>query len=307
MCINYIIYTNFSKNKTGLKYMNQYDIVIMGGDRRIACMAPVFSRKGYQVTCYGTQAAENICTAPSLKEALDASGTVVCGIPFEKDGCLFCESQTSIPLPELQRCLRKHQKIFGGVIPEDFRRLCEEREIGCYDFMRNEPLTLFNAVATAEGAILEALAHKETVLHKSDCLVLGFGRCGSLIAQRLRGLSAHVTVSAGNPVELSMADSRGFFNLPLGKLKQEISRFDYVFNTIPACFLDEKTLRHVHRDCLIIDIASGRVGVDYKAAEALSLNVLYCPGLPGKYASVSCAEKLAEFVISNIHSKKKGV
>lgn len=287
--------------------MNQYDIAIVGGDRRIACMAPILAGKGYRVICYGSQNTDETDRALSLKEALDTTGAIVCGIPFEKEGFVYSESDASIPLTELQRCLRKHQKIFGGVIPEDFRRLCEEREIGCYDFMRDEPLTLFNAVATAEGAILEALAHKETILHRSDCLVLGFGRCGSLIAQRLRGLSAHVTVSVGNPTELAMAGAQGFHTLPLARLRQEIGRFDYVFNTIPACYLDENCLRKVHPECMIIDIASGRTGVDYKAAEELSLPVRYCPGLPGKYASVSCAQKLADFVLSNIHSKKKGV
>lgn len=301
--------------------MNQYDVAIVGGDRRTAYMAPILAGEGFQVICYAVQdgadashplspsinSLPNITCAATLKEALDTAGTVVCGIPFQKDGFLYNTNNFSIPLPELQRCLRKRQKIFGGMIPEDFQRLCEEREIGCYDFLQNEPLTLSNAAATAEGAILEALKKKETVLHKSNCLVLGFGRCGSLIARKLKGLDAQVTIAAGNPAELALADAHGYSLLPLAKIKQEITVFEYIFNTIPACYLDEKCLRMVSANSLIIDIASGKTGVDYKAAAALGTNVHFCPGLPGKYSSISCANQLSKFVISNIHPKKKGV
>lgn len=287
--------------------MNQYDIAMIGGDRRIACMAPVFTAEGCRVVGFGTTECDVCTKASSLRQALDNSGTVICGIPFEKEGKLCCESGISIPVTEFQRCLRKRQKVFAGVIPENFRRLCEEREISCYDFMQDEPLTLFNAVATAEGAILEALSHQGTLLHKSNCLVLGYGRCGSQIAQKLRGLSAYVTVCTGRPIELALADTRGCNILPLSKLQREISRFQYIFNTVPACLLNEKILKQVQSDCLIIDIASGKIGVDYKAARELSLNALYCPGLPGKYSAVSCAEKLAQYVLSNIQFKKKGV
>lgn len=285
--------------------MNPYDIAILGGDRRIACMAPIFCREGCRVICYGTRALDESTegdpassTASSLKDALESAGTIVCGIPFEKSGFLYCEDRLHIPLPELQRCLRKRQILFAGLIPEDFRRHCEERSIKCHDFMKDEPLTLFNAIATAEGAILEALSHKGTLLHQSNCLVLGFGRCGSLIAERLKGLNAKVTVSAQRPAALAQAETKGFSVFPLADLTGEISKYDYIFNTIPACYLGAESLPKVRRDCLIIDIASARSGVDYKKAEELSLKCLFCPGLPGKYAAESCAERMVKYVLN---------
>lgn len=289
--------------------MNQYDIAILGGDRRIACMAPLFQAEGCRVICYGTRKNDKepapCVTATSLKDALDTAGTVVCGIPFEKSGFLFCEDRLQIPITELKRCLRKRQTLFAGVIPEEFRHHCEERSIRCFDFMKDEPLTLFNAVATAEGAILEALSHKETLLHQSRCLVLGFGRCGSLIAERLKGLNASVWVTVTRPAQLALAQTKGFSTFPLSDLPKEIHKFDYIFNTIPACYLGMESLPNVRRDCLIIDVASGKKGVDYEKAAELSLTCLFCPGLPGKYAAESCAQKMTEYVLSNI--SKKGV
>lgn len=288
--------------------MNQYDIAILGGDRRIACMAPVFTTHGYRVICYAASDTSSAAEAQSLKEAMDSASVIVCGIPFTKDGNLYCgDPSVNIPLTELQRNLRKHQVIFGGVIPKEFKILCEERGIRCYDFMTDEPLTLFNAVATAEGAILEALSHKETLIHHSKCLVLGFGRCGSLIAQRLRGLCGLVTVAVNDPTQAAKARAAGYDTLPLSDLAREISGFDYVFNTIPACFLDAPVLCHLKSDTLVLDIASGKSGLDYQYAQTLPLNIRYLPGLPGKYASESCAKELVQYVLQNIPIKKKGV
>ena len=284
--------------------MKKYDIAVIGGDKRTACMASVFAGQGYNVICFGTlkvSGSDTIPHAGSLKEALSKASIIVCGIPLEKDGFLsFGEDLPPIPLTELQRLLRKHYKIFGGVISEEFKSMCEKRQIGCYDFMQEESLTISNAVATAEGAILEALLHKPTQLHQSETLVLGYGRCGKVLAHKLNGLSAHVTVCSAVVQELATAAALGFQTMPLSDLPQRIHSFEYLFNTIPATVLTEACLAKIKGDALIVDIASNRVGVDYEAASLLRRNVLYCPGLPGKYTGLSCAQQLAEYVLKKI-------
>lgn len=284
--------------------MKKFDIAIIGGDKRTACMAPVFLEKGYRVITYGTvdlPMNANIYRADTFREAVENAGVLVCGIPFQQNGCLFSqEDMPDIPLTELQRCLRKHQEVFGGVIPENFRRHCEEREIGCYDFMRDETLTIFNAIATAEGAILEALLHKDTNLHHSKSLVLGYGRCGKVLAHKLQGLNARVTICSGDLEELALADSLGMSTLLLPRLGQELHHFEYLFNTIPSVILKDDYLKRLRPDALIIDIASNEGGVDYKAAAQRGISACHCLGLPGKYAGYSSACRLGEYVISKI-------
>ena len=294
--------------------MDDKDICLIGGDRRISYMAHALQQEGCRVSCHATQTfdlqnsfkvsteKDAITIIPSLREALSNAGTIICGIPFEKNGKLFCENGEIVSVAEFQRLLRKGQKIFAGLIPDYFLHHCEERSIECHDFLNDGSLTLFNAVATAEGAILEALSNKESLLHQSHCLVLGFGRCGSLIAQRLLGLHANVFVSVRNPTELAMAKACGYHAFPLSDLPSNISRFDYIFNTIPACYLGKDCLPQVRQDCLIIDIASGKKGVDYDLAKELSLRALFCPGLPGKYAAKSCAQQLVKYVLQTINS-----
>jgi len=284
--------------------MKKYDFAIVGGDKRTACMAHVLVKKGYNVVCYGTveyATNDKIHHTTSLRDAITNASVIICGIPFEKsDGLYFEKELPKVSLTELQRLLRKHHKIFGGVISEDFKRICEKRNIGCYDFMQEEPLTIFNAAATAEGAILEALLHKDTQLHQSKTLVLGYGRCGKVLADKLKGLSAQITICSAQAEELALAASLGFKVLNLSELPQQVSCFEYVFNTIPATVLTKECLKELGDNALIIDIASNRIGVDYEAADLLKRRAMFCPGLPGKYAPFSCAEKLTEFVLNKI-------
>lgn len=289
--------------------MTKYDIAIIGGDSRTAYMAPYLAKKGYHIACfntvsitYGQHLREKIHYADDLRECIDHADIIVCGIPFLKGENIYCEEkkiEDDITLTEFQRCIHKHQILFAGVIPERFRATCEEREIYCHDFMLNEPLSVMNAVSTAEGAILEALLHKNTTLYKSYCLVLGFGRCGKIIADRLKGLHSCVTVCSENETELANASTLGFHTLRLSKLNQNIFRYEYIFNTIPACMLNRCCLERTSRDCLIIDIASNRTGADYEAAKQLGINLRFCPGLPGKYAGKSCAKQLSKYVIKH--------
>lgn len=282
--------------------MSASKIAIIGGDRRTALMIPYFLREGYRVVCFGCDKKHcALSSAVSLQEAVENSDTIVCGIPFARQGFLACE-EAVIPLAEFKRCLRRKNCIFGGVIPEDFRRECEEREIRCYDFLQDEPLAIYNSVATAEGAVLEAILHSETLLHQSRCLVLGYGRCGKALAQRLVGLSARVSVGLNGRLGTAQAQARGLRTFPLAELKERVKTADYIFNTIPACYLDAGTLEEIPQKCLVIDIASGMIGVDYHAAEELGRKVLYCPGLPGKYSAESCAARMAQFVIDTLQN-----
>lgn len=276
--------------------MAEYDIAVIGGDKRTAYMVPFFKEKGYRVISYKLcsmeEKIEADACADSLKQVLESAEIIVCGIPIEKKGF--------VNLRELSRNIRKRYMVFGGVIPESFRQECEERGISCYDFMKDESIAIFNAVSTAEGAVLEALLHKETNIHRSNSLVLGYGRCGKVLADKLKALSARVTVCGGNISELAMAESMGLEGLPLHRLEEKISGFEYIYNTIPAQIIDAERLKEVKKDTLIIDIASGKGGVDYKEAKRLNVKAMHCLGLPGKYAGKVSAGKLTDYVISKL-------
>ena len=62
--------------------MRQYDIALIGGDARIAYMAPCLMEMGYQVICYGILDVDSpVACADSLKDAVEQSACIV-------EGCL---------------------------------------------------------------------------------------------------------------------------------------------------------------------------------------------------------------------------
>lgn len=278
-------------------------IAMIGGDMRLAYMVPILAGKGCLLTCYGTEpipekSGVSYRFAGSLQEALEDADAVVCGIPFSKKGRVY--SGGAIPDMEMS-CfcahLKRGQRLFGGVMPQTVKEECEKRQIVFYDFMEDEPLAVFNAVATAEGCILTALKKQPTNLHGSRAVVAGYGRCGRVLADKLKGLSVKVTVCARKPEQLACAEAAGMETLTFGSLPQEAGKYEYIFNTVPSTVITEEVLKKLSPSALVVDIASGSGGVDYEAAKKLGVRALLCPGLPGKYAPKASAAGMAEFVL----------
>lgn len=285
--------------------MGQYDIALIGGDARTAYMFPYLLEKGYRVICYGLSLAcsgeSQMIEAQSLHEAIESSKYIVGGIPFLKGNSVSCcQDLPDLQVEELYCSLQNGQILFGGILPEEFIDVCKEKGVMCYDFMKNEPYVIRNAIATAEGSILEALQNQKTNMHGSRSLVLGYGRCGRVLAQKLKGLDAKVCVCSQCEEELAYADSFGMKTVHLKDLKRCIADYEYIYNTIPARILSRDILVKIRKDALVIDIASLPGGVDDEAAERVGVKVLHCYGLPGKYAPKAVAEGLVEYVLQTI-------
>lgn len=285
--------------------MKQYDIALIGGDARTAHMLSCFMEHNYSVICYGIEKiAKNdglAVYADSLPEAVEQSRNIVGGIPLVKCGKISgTQDLPDMEVAVFASCLRTGKAVFGGMLSAEFMEQCREQHVICHDFMQDEALAVFNAVATAEGAILKALKHKDTNIHGSQSLVIGYGRCGSVLADKLKGLNAFVTVCSQSEVELAKAAAAGLNILHLNNLKEKIHLYEYIYNTVPAVLLTGDILVEVDKEALVIDIASNPGGIDKAAACKLNLNCLHCLGLPGKYAPKISAKGLADFVMQRI-------
>lgn len=272
--------------------MSKYNFAVLGGDKRIAYTAFLLQQKGYQVICHKTAEIPEshlFHTANSLKEAVENAPIIICGI-----------SDSSTNLAELQRCIRKSQIIFGSMLPQSFCQNCEERKIRCYDFMKAFCFLTLNAVATAEGAIMEAMLNSDICLHRQHILVLGYGRCAKVLSDKLSGLSADVCVSSSDECELSQAKSLGFNTIHTSKLKSQLSCFSFIFNTIPSVILTKSYLKCINPNTLIIDIASGDGGIDYDYARKTSLKILHCRAIPEKYAYKDTAKHITDYILNTV-------
>jgi dipicolinate synthase subunit A len=164
--------------------------------------------------------------------------------------------------------------------------------------MKDEKITILNAIATAEGTIMEAIKSSDINLHGSTCLILGYGRCAKVLAVKLKALDAKVIIAARSEDALAYAEAAGYQTTSLINMKKILPSCNFIFNTIPALILDKSCLAHVDPEVTIIDIASAPGGVDYEYALKHSLNAKLCLGLPGKVSPRSSADILLTGIVA---------
>ncbi len=287
-----------------------YDFVLFGGDIRQIYMARYFQSLGYSVITYGLShpMIQDICKqASSFSEAVSSGNILIGPIPLSKDNSTIpaLTSLTDLNLETLLQFMHKDQILFAGMISELVALYCNEHQIILYDFMKEDSVAIHNGIATAEGAIMEAIAKSNGNLHKSSVLVLGFGRCAKVLAHKLSGLDACVTICARKDSDLAYADAFGYETCLFHELPAKIESFEYIFNSIPYMVLPKELLCLVQTDTTIIDIASSPGGLDYAAAKALNLNTSHSLGIPGKVAPKASAQILANYCIKKTSCRKK--
>lgn len=288
-----------------------YDFAVIGGDMRQAYVAEELEKKGYEVGRYAVAKTNTLLSheavsfdnTGSLKELVLLSKNIIGPVPFSKNKkYLFAENMRIDLVPlNLLDALEEGQTFMAGAIPNAFRELLEKKKVNCIDLMNNEELTWFNTIATAEGAISEAISNKNTNIHCSKCLVLGFGRCAKTLALKLKGLDAHVCIAARSAKAKSQAQAFGFEVIGFTSLYKYLDMFDYIFNTVPDKVLMKQELEGVKKDVLIIDIASAPGGVDFEAAKELNINAHLCLGLPGIYSPLESSKALVRAIICELN------
>jgi len=275
----------------GGMYLKQTLYAFIGGDLRQSYLLKRFLAAGGCCITYGTLPDSSLSApeAPSGQEARQHATHILGPIPVA--------TNSPIDTNEFPEILSADQTVYGGAIPKTLLNTLTEKGIICYDYMKNESLTLFNSIATAEGIAAQAVLNYPGNLHGSNCLVLGFGRCGKTLADRLSGLHANVSVGARKEKALAEAYSLGYPGFILSSIQEELSRYDLIFNTIPEIILTAPVLQHVKQGSYIFDIASAPGGVDLPAAHQLGINAERYPGLPGKFAPAASADALYDYIM----------
>lgn len=276
---------------------SQYHIGIFGGDLRQVYMAASFLEKGYRVSAYclsETVRHDNFSTAFTLNELFEKCNVLIGPIPMSRDLITITAKNAppDLTIAHVAYLIKEHHILIGGSIPAPIAELCNARNITCFDLCKDEQIAVLNAIATAEGTIMEAIAASERNLHSSNCLVLGYGRCAKVLAGKLKGMDARVTVAARSEEALAYANAAGHLFVRLDNIKCILPSFQFIFNTIPSMILDKDCLELVDKHATIIDISSAPGGIDFDCADKLKLNAKLCLGIPGKVAPKSSSDIL---------------
>lgn len=261
-------------------------VLIIGEDERQIYLAEILRKAEFHVTYV-----ENLVQLS--KEKIEKYQVLLLPIVVQHEVLQYCKDN-----------LKRGQRVFGGMFPEEFVQINKTKGVIIFDYTKDNAIAIKNAVATAEGAIAEAIINSKVNLHGSQCLVIGFGRCGEILADKLRGLKCDVTVLLRNREKMARASAYGYHVKSCDDikgrvlLKEKTECFDYIFNTAPALIVDRRFLQEQKNTVTIIDIASAPGGVDYDACREMEIMAKNCLSLPGKYAPMTSAFILAEAVIS---------
>lgn len=261
-------------------------ISLIGGDNRLRILKENLEKSGYTVDTLGLFENDFADIA--------SSETVVLPVPTTKDGKYVFAPLTNkkIPLSFVESQISNCQLI-----------LCcnfSFKNSRCVDYNALDSYALLNAVPTAEGAIKLAIENTPFTLWKSKVLVIGFGRVGKILAQRLSALGCKVTVSARKPMDFAMIDALGYCFVDTTKLDDLTLDYDIIFNTVDFEVLKEKSLRETSCRCLI-DLSS-KGGFNLTLANECGITAVKAPGLPGIIATETAGKILSETILEIINS-----
>ncbi len=288
---------------------NKNPLLFVGGDMRQIRVINEFSkiRKTYIFGFNETETnmfCENVGVLNSAEDIGNDFKIIILPLPYSLDGenvnAIF--NDYLIEICDIFKNLPQNAIVLAGKCDDKIETLSQIYKTTLIDYLHREELQVLNAVPTAEGAIQIAMEETPHTIHNSNCLVIGNGRIGKILAKMLYGIGAKVTVSARKQRDLAQAQSFGYSPIPLWELHDFIGNFDIVFNTVPTMILDSGLISKLNKRCLIIDLASKPGGVDFNAAKQREIKAIWALSLPGKVAPDTAGDIIKD-TITNILSE----
>lgn len=260
---------------------------VIGGDRRQIALAESIASDGYTVYTLGFDTVDfsKGVKKVELEEIAARCENIILPLPVTTDGKYLNVqySENRILLDDQFAEYMCHKQVFGGMMGKLFLTSELWDSIDTYDYYIREEFTVRNTVPTAEGALEIAMREFPGTINGSNCLVVGFGRIGKILAWMLRGIGANVTVSARKPSDFAWIESYGYQSIKTDDICDR-DQYDLIFNTVPALVFNRRTLSKARPGTILIDLASAPGGVDYEAAEKLGIQAIKALSLPGRVA-----------------------
>lgn len=285
-------------------------IGIIGGDLRICMLAGLLASDWYRVYTYGLEKmkieeglSKHIIFCKEVGELAKEVDIIISSIPLEREEKVVYTpySDEVVRIDKVFEAIQG-KTIIAGAIEEYVYEIAKRSDVHTIDILKKEELSVLNSIPTAEGAIQVAISESDITLHNSNCLILGFGRIGKILAHMLHGIGAKVYCEARREEDLAWIEAYGYNKIVLDNLGESLGNYDYIFNTIPYIILDEQKLSNLKEKCLIIELASKPYGVDIKAAEKKGIKVIIASGLPGKVAPLTSARYLKSIIYKTIEN-----
>lgn len=227
--------------------------------------------------------------------------------PEGKVEATFCNDEIVLTSQHLKRT-PPHCTIYSGINNTYLDHCVEEAQRDLIKLLERNDLAIYNSIPTAEGTIMMIIEHTDMTIHDADVMVLGFGRTGITVAERMAVLGARVKVGARRTEHLARIAQMGLEPFFIEDLSEQVKDIDICINTVPAHVLSAKVLSHMPLSTLIIDLASKPGGTDFRYADKRGIQALLAPGLPGIVAPKTAGQliaKVLEPLLKDIQQKKQ--
>ncbi|MFB4162718.1 dipicolinate synthase subunit DpsA [Alteribacillus sp. JSM 102045] len=279
-------------------------VALIGGDARQIEIAECLLDAGIKVYLVGfdqwMRNVAGITKASGEKDVLwhelDAVLLPVSGLkPGNKAEACFASKEVTLQESWLQQtpenCL-----IISGIHTDTLESLIHKVKRPLIKLLERDDVAIYNSIPSAEGTLLMAMRETDITIHKSNTVILGFGRTGQTIARTFSVLGAYAKVGTIHPSEKARAEAMGLETFELEDLKTAVQSADLCINTIPAMVLHEDILVEFPVRSVIIDIASPPGGTDFEYAKKRGIKAILAPGLPGAVAPKTAGRILAKVI-----------
>lgn len=283
------------------------EISIIGGDLRTVKLIKLLAQDKNKIKVWGFENCEelldfekkndNLKIHNNLDEALQ-NQIIIGPTPFTKDRKYICTQYTNQKL-EIQTLANKirDKLLIGGSVPAEILE-----QIETIDILKDERLVILNAISTVEGTIEIAIKETQKNLYNSNILIIGYGRIGKILVDRLTAFKANVYCSAREK-DITWIEAYGSKSIKYEELNKKIDMFDIIINTVPVLILNKERLELLNKNTLLIDVASAPGGIDFEVARQLNIKTIWALGIPGKIAPISSAEYIKETIYNTIKER----
>ena len=271
-------------------------ILVCGGDERSVYLAQLLQEDGHEVACFGLDRAELPSGCHSTTVPVEAEA-VILPVPAE-DAQGFLNAPFGVQpcrIEHILDCADSSAVLIGGALSAGIRAAAAQRGMEAYDYMRSSDFTARNAAITAEGAVSELMKKTKTALCDMRILVVGWGRIGKLLINKLRALCPALYLMSQNSEARALARELGCASIAPDCPSELLGSFDAVINTAPAPVIAD--LRAFRDSCILLELASAPGGLGAVCAEDCGPELSILRSLPGRYAPESAARAVHEAVL----------
>lgn len=260
-------------------------VAVLGGDKRELIIAGLFEKLGCTVRMFGTRpdAQTSHLLVDTLVEALTGAEVLVTPMPGTSGDYELYSPHAASPIV-LDAAALSHVAsgaiYFGGRCTQAMREAGTAQQVVWEIMGPDDYIQVQHSIPTAEGALAVAIGETSETILGSACLVIGYGRIGTVLAADLRGIGANVTVAARRLEVRARAAAAGHRAIDTSDddLAAALPKADIVFVTTSSMVLFAPLLATVPRSTLVIDLASPPGGLDHDVARDLSLHVVWARG-----------------------------